>query len=98
MAQVGPITSDGESASTSWGGGRANISVYGAFDGAWASIQYSRNNGADWIDIIDGFADGPVISFRRNGGLIADLPPCEVRAIVRQAGGSTSLTLEVEGV
>jgi hypothetical protein len=97
MATVSNITSDGASSAISFAGGTANISVFGTFDGAFANVQYSRDGGATFITLVEGL-NGPALSFRRDGGITVDLPPCDVRAFVSQAGASTNLTLETEAV
>ena len=44
-------TSNGSSSNVNWGGGEGQVSVWGEFDGATATLEWSPDRGETWIPV-----------------------------------------------
>lgn len=75
-----------------FGGGRANVTVNGVFDGAQIALEYSRPStavGDDVYTLVDKF-------FYTDFGYTIDLPACNLRWICQNAGANTDVDAFVE--
>jgi hypothetical protein len=70
-----------------WPGGMGSFSVYaGTFNGATVKLQWSPDNGSNWLDV-DRHPDIFVTLTEPSAGMF-ELPPCPIRAAV--VGGPPS--------
>ena len=84
------ITADGTTTSYAYQGGPGAAIVTGTFDGATIELEFSLD-GANYAPI-----GRESILFQPNGFAIGDIPACDVRWRVRNAGNDTNLTASVE--
>lgn len=71
-----------------WPGGRGFLSVVATdLDGESVTLQMLGPDGATAINASDVGGDAATLS--ANGGLLFELPPCQVRAAVSEGGGTT---------
>jgi hypothetical protein len=68
-----------------WPGGRGFFSVTATFGGGSVALQYLGANGATWLTAID--VAGAAASRTTDGGLLFELPPGRIRALVITATG-----------
>lgn len=67
------------SAAKPWPGGRGLFSAEATFGGGSVALEYSGPNGT-WLAT-------PAVSLSANGGVLFELPPCNIRAAVVTATG-----------
>lgn len=71
-----------------WPGGRGFFCVVATdLDGESVTLQMLGPDGATPIDAMD--VGGNAATLSANGGLLFDLPPCQIRAAVSTGGGTT---------
>jgi hypothetical protein len=73
-------------------GGRKAYFIYGTWDGATATLQWSPNGGTTWFSVAG--------SALTANGTFTDLPLSDghCRVLISGAGGTTSLSSEIEDI
>lgn len=61
-----------------WPGGRGLFMVVATFGGGSVALEYRGPDNTTWLA-------APAVSLTANGGVVFELPPCEVRAVVTTA-------------
>lgn len=94
-------TSNGNSPLASWPGGRGVFAVFGTFGGATVKLQWSPDADSGtasptWLDVDQNGDTYVTKSAAGHGGF--ELPPCQIRANLASASGTTSLTATVGGL
>jgi hypothetical protein len=83
--------SGGISSTGTWPGGGFNLTLGGAYAGATANVQYSKDSGTTWFSMDH--------VFKRNRGFNEyGFPACSIRVDVKNATGTPSLTLEMTAI
>ena len=79
-AGIGPVAN--------WVGGAGVCALFGNFDGATATLEFSYD-GVNWI------STAPEGAFSATTAIGFFLPICNLRAVVTGAGAATNITFEI---
>ncbi len=81
---------------------RGKVKAYGTWNGASVKLQSLASNGTTWIDASKFQPDGTFtdIAFTSDNQLVLEgiLQNETYRAVMSSAGGSTSITIELESI
>lgn len=89
------ITTNGNSVTERFDGGKATVAIYGEFDGATVQLQ-ANFGGTTWVTIQND--SGENVEFTENSCKNLEIAGCNLRAVTANGGGSLDLIVLIKKI